>query len=141
MASNPVKGPALAIGALSTAQDGKYQSLVSDLEATRRVDRHLLDRLVEGGERPPFYCINSLTPTFSHISYNVGAVLLRISSCSANRGRISILDTEPIQLPDAPSLRSQSSWNSLPLGPHDVCQNTPFSINAFWVRGLICSAR
>jgi len=43
----PVKGLALAIGTLSTAQDGKYQSLVSDLEATRRVDRQMLDRLVD----------------------------------------------------------------------------------------------
>lgn len=45
----PVKGPALAIGTLSTAQDGKYQSLISDLEATRRVDRQILDRLVDNG--------------------------------------------------------------------------------------------
>ncbi|KXN87929.1 Fe-S cluster assembly protein DRE2 [Leucoagaricus sp. SymC.cos] len=42
-----VKGPALAIGTLSTAQDGKYQSLISDLESTRRVDRQMLDRLVD----------------------------------------------------------------------------------------------
>jgi len=44
-----VKGPALTIGTLSTAQDGKYQSLVSELGATRRVDRQLLDRLVDEG--------------------------------------------------------------------------------------------
>lgn len=49
MATVPVKGPVLAIGTLSTAQDGKYQSLVSDLETTRRVDRQLLDRLVDNG--------------------------------------------------------------------------------------------
>lgn len=48
--ATPVKGPALAIGTLSTAQDGKYQLLVSDLEGTRRVDRQMLDRLVEHGE-------------------------------------------------------------------------------------------
>ncbi|KAF9452190.1 Fe-S cluster assembly protein DRE2, partial [Macrolepiota fuliginosa MF-IS2] len=42
-----VKGPALAIGTLSTAQDGKYQTLVSELEATRRVDKQMLDRLVD----------------------------------------------------------------------------------------------
>jgi hypothetical protein len=45
----PVKGAALAIGSLSTAQDGKYQSLISDLMRTRRVDRQLLDRLVDNG--------------------------------------------------------------------------------------------
>jgi len=44
-----VKGPALTIGTLSTAQDGKYQSLVSELGTTRRVDRQLLERLVDEG--------------------------------------------------------------------------------------------
>ncbi|TFK43228.1 Fe-S cluster assembly protein DRE2 [Crucibulum laeve] len=43
----PAKGIALAIGSLSTAQDGKYQSLVSGLEATRQVEKQLLDRLVD----------------------------------------------------------------------------------------------
>ncbi|TCD70838.1 electron carrier [Steccherinum ochraceum] len=44
----PVKGAALAIGSPSTAGDGKYQSLVSDLEATRKVDKYMLDRLLDG---------------------------------------------------------------------------------------------
>ncbi|KAG6903340.1 electron carrier [Termitomyces sp. Mi166 len=47
-AASSSKGPALAIGSLSTAGDGKYQSLISELEATRQVDRLLLDRLVDG---------------------------------------------------------------------------------------------
>jgi hypothetical protein len=46
------KGPALVIGSLSTAQDGSYQALITDLEATRRVDKQLLDRLVDDGEAP-----------------------------------------------------------------------------------------
>jgi len=45
----PAKGPALAIGSLSTAEDGKYQHLVSELEATRQVERQLLDRLLDRG--------------------------------------------------------------------------------------------
>lgn len=45
-----VKGAALAIGSLVTAGDGKYQSLVSDLEGSRQVDRQMLDRLLDGGE-------------------------------------------------------------------------------------------
>ena len=49
MSTVSVKGPALAIGTLSTAQDGRYQALVSELETTRRVDRQLLDRLVDEG--------------------------------------------------------------------------------------------
>ncbi|KAF9263659.1 DUF689-domain-containing protein [Marasmius fiardii PR-910] len=43
-----VKGPALAIGSLSTAQDGKYQSLINDLQGSRTVEREMLDRLVDG---------------------------------------------------------------------------------------------
>ena len=43
------KGPALVIGSLSTAQDGKYQDVVSELEATRQVERQMLDRLLDQG--------------------------------------------------------------------------------------------
>lgn len=46
------KGPALAIGSLTTAQDGKYQTLISTLEENRQVERQMLDRLVDGGEIP-----------------------------------------------------------------------------------------
>lgn len=48
--SIPVKGAALAIGSPSTAADGKYQSLVSSLESTRKVERYMLDRLLDGGQ-------------------------------------------------------------------------------------------
>ena len=44
-----IKGPALAIGSLRTAEDGKYQSLITELEETRKVEKHLLDRLLDGG--------------------------------------------------------------------------------------------
>ncbi|KAF8803815.1 Fe-S cluster assembly protein DRE2 [Phlegmacium glaucopus] len=44
---NPAKPPALAIGSLSTAQDGKYQSLISELEGTRQLEKQLLDRLID----------------------------------------------------------------------------------------------
>jgi hypothetical protein len=43
------KGSALVIGSLTTAEDGKYQALISQLETTRHVDRLLVDRLVDGG--------------------------------------------------------------------------------------------
>lgn len=48
----PAKGPALVIGSLSTAQDGKYQDVVSELEATRQVERQMLDRLLDRGNVP-----------------------------------------------------------------------------------------
>jgi hypothetical protein len=53
------KGPALVIGSLSTAQDGKYQRVVSELEATRQVERQMLDRLLDRGDalRFPPRCI------------------------------------------------------------------------------------
>ena len=47
--SDPAKPPALAIGSLSTAQDGKYQSLISELEGTCIVEKQLLDRLIDQG--------------------------------------------------------------------------------------------
>ena len=53
VAAVPAKGPALAIGSLVTAGDGKYQSLIESLEKNRLVERQILDRLVDGGEFLP----------------------------------------------------------------------------------------
>jgi hypothetical protein len=47
--SSQVKGAALAIGSLSTAEDGQYQALISELSQTKRVDKQLLDRIVDEG--------------------------------------------------------------------------------------------
>ncbi|KAI0832320.1 DUF689-domain-containing protein [Trametes gibbosa] len=47
-AAVPAKGPALAIGSPATAQDGKYQSLITSLEHSRSVERHMVDRLLDG---------------------------------------------------------------------------------------------
>jgi hypothetical protein len=49
------KGPALVIGSLSTAQDGKYQRVVSELEASRQVERQMLDRLLDRGNVLRFF--------------------------------------------------------------------------------------
>lgn len=48
-AAIPVQGPALAIGSPATAQDGKYQSLITSLGQSREVERHMVDRLLDGG--------------------------------------------------------------------------------------------
>lgn len=45
-----MKGPALAIGSPATAQDGQYQALVTDLEASRHVEKQMLDRIVDQGD-------------------------------------------------------------------------------------------
>lgn len=59
VAAVPVKGPSLVIGSPTTATDGKYQSLITELEETRQVDRQMLDRLLDGGMC--FYKLNSTT--------------------------------------------------------------------------------
>ncbi|KAG2152933.1 cytokine-induced anti-apoptosis inhibitor 1, Fe-S biogenesis-domain-containing protein [Suillus clintonianus] len=45
-----IKGPALAIGSLDTAQDGKYQSLLFRLnaQAGQAAEKQMLDRLLDG---------------------------------------------------------------------------------------------
>ena len=51
----PAKGPALVIGSLKTAEDGTYQSLISDLESSRSVEKQLLDRIVDEGLSSSIY--------------------------------------------------------------------------------------
>lgn len=46
----PIKGPALVVGSPATATEGKYQSLITDLEKTRAVEKQMVDRLLDGGE-------------------------------------------------------------------------------------------
>lgn len=50
-------GAVLAIGSLSTAEDGQYQALISELGQTRRVDKQLLDRIVDEGMSEYFYSV------------------------------------------------------------------------------------
>ncbi|KIY73789.1 DUF689-domain-containing protein [Cylindrobasidium torrendii FP15055 ss-10] len=49
----PTKGPALAIGSLSTAQNGRYQTLVTELQASRDVEKQMLDRIIDGATTLP----------------------------------------------------------------------------------------
>lgn len=49
VAAVPVKGPALAIGSPATAEDGRYQSLITSLQETRQVEKYMVDRLLDGG--------------------------------------------------------------------------------------------
>jgi hypothetical protein len=57
-ASNPqkqpvagVSGPALVIGSPSTAQDGTYPGLISELgrDSASEVERQMVDRILDGG--------------------------------------------------------------------------------------------
>lgn len=80
-----VKGPALAIGSLSTAQDGKYQSMINDLEGSRTVERQMLDRLVDGAI--------TLTPS----TYNSVHVTLTQSEYKELQPKLSLLLAELIK--------------------------------------------
>ncbi|KAJ6516174.1 cytokine-induced anti-apoptosis inhibitor 1, Fe-S biogenesis-domain-containing protein [Mycena sanguinolenta] len=76
-APTPSKGPALAIGSLSTAQDGKYQSLIADLESSRTVHKQILDRIVDGATtlEPSFY--SSVHITLTGTEYELSPSLLQ----------------------------------------------------------------
>ena len=51
-------GPALVVGSLGTAQDGRYQNLITKLSQSEdlrplgpsAVERQILDRILDGGE-------------------------------------------------------------------------------------------
>lgn len=51
-------GPALVVGSLGTAQDGRYQNLIVELSQSEElrslgsnaVERQILDRILDGGE-------------------------------------------------------------------------------------------
>ncbi|KAF8211415.1 cytokine-induced anti-apoptosis inhibitor 1, Fe-S biogenesis-domain-containing protein [Mycena galopus ATCC 62051] len=70
------KGPALAIGSLSTAQDGKYQSLISDLESSRTVHKQMLDRIADGATTLESAFYSSVHITLTETEYNFAPSLL-----------------------------------------------------------------
>lgn len=47
--AKPTERRALVVGSLTTAQDGSYQSLISDLAIHGEVEKQLLDRIVDNG--------------------------------------------------------------------------------------------
>ena len=56
-----LKSPALVIGSLVTANDGSYQSLITELEVSRTVERLLADRLLDGGTSRIFVFLERFT--------------------------------------------------------------------------------
>ncbi|KAI0776122.1 DUF689-domain-containing protein [Trametes elegans] len=69
-AAVPAKGPALAIGSPATAQDGKYQSLITSLEESRTVERHMVDRLLDGATALPPSSFASVHVSLSPAEYD-----------------------------------------------------------------------
>ncbi|OJT13086.1 Fe-S cluster assembly protein DRE2 [Trametes pubescens] len=80
-AAVPEKGPALAIGSPATAQDGRYQSLITSLEQSRTVERHMVDRLLDGATALPPSSFASVHVSLSPVEYN--ALAPRISQLLA----------------------------------------------------------
>jgi len=70
VAAVPVKGPALAIGSPNTAEDGKYQSLIKHLEESRRVEKQMLDRLLDQATTLSPSSFASVHITLSEDDYN-----------------------------------------------------------------------
>ncbi|KAI0320699.1 cytokine-induced anti-apoptosis inhibitor 1, Fe-S biogenesis-domain-containing protein [Amylostereum chailletii] len=121
VAAVPAKGPALAIGSLSTAQDGKYQKLVTDLEGTRQVEKQMLDRLLDGAATLSSGSYSSVHVSLSSSEYE--ALLPRISGLFSQLldgltplGTLHILNLAS-SLPSLPSELTLAGFNVLSAMP------------------------
>ncbi|GJE84111.1 CIAPIN1 domain-containing protein [Phanerochaete sordida] len=69
LAAVPVKGPALCIGSPATAADGRYQTVITQLEGNRNVDKYMLDRLLDGATSLPKSSFASVHVVLSPAEY------------------------------------------------------------------------
>jgi len=95
--SNLAKPPVLAIGSFSTAKDGKYQSLVLELEGTRQVEKQLLDRLIDQATflPPLFYGSVHIILTesdYESLNPKLPSLLAQIYSSLMPLGNLHLLD-------------------------------------------------
>jgi len=119
----PSKGPALAIGSLATAQDGKYQSLISSLEGNRQVDRQVLDRLVDGAAILTPSTYSSVHVTLSASEYqsllpNISTLLSQLFSGLKPLGTLHLINISPA-LQNFPSEVNLAGFNVLSAQPTD----------------------
>ncbi|KAL0580796.1 electron carrier [Marasmius crinis-equi] len=108
----PTKGPALAIGSLSTAQDGTYQGLISDLEQTRTVERQMLDRLVDGATALTPSTYHSVHVVLTESEYktllpNLPTLLSELVKGITPLGTLHLLGITPELTKSSPSLLSE----------------------------------
>ncbi|KAH9482416.1 electron carrier [Psilocybe cubensis] len=120
-ASHSSKGPALVIGSLSTAQDGRYQALVSELEPTRRVDKQLLDRLVDQAttlEPASYASVHvSLSPSdYESLQPKLSPLLAQLLSGLTPLGTLHLLNLSSVfqTLPSELTLAGFNILSSLP---------------------------
>jgi hypothetical protein len=105
MAVTPQKS--LVVGSLSSARDGKYQSLVSELERNAPVERQMLDRLIDGATTlaPATYTSIYITldaPEYEALSPRLPAFLAQLYVALAQSGTLHLLNL-PAALERLPS--------------------------------------
>ena len=121
--SNPVKAPALAIGSLSTAQDGKYQSLISELEGTRQVEKQLLDRLIDQGTYSLFFYKSTFVNFPSHL---FTTFILWIRPYHSDRVRLRKSESKAALATCSNLLQSDAIWKLASPKPHIWIPNPSF---------------
>jgi len=117
------KGHALAIGSLATAQDGKYQSLISSLEGNRQVDRQVLDRLMDGAAILTPSTYSSVHVTLSISEYqnllpNISTLLSQLFSGLTPLGTLHLTNVSTA-LQNLPSELTSAGFDILSARPTD----------------------
>jgi hypothetical protein len=102
-------GPVVVVGSLSTAQDGKYQALVSSLESFGQVERQMLDRLLDEGASAHLYLCLFATQT------NSAAASLAPAKYSAVHVTLTPAEYEAMR-PQLPAFLSQVHTGLSPSG-------------------------
>ncbi|KAG7097248.1 electron carrier [Marasmius oreades] len=110
--SSTVKGRALVIGSLSTAQDGKYQSMINELEGSRTVERQMLDRLVDGATSLTPSTYNSVHVTLAESEYkdllpNLSNLLAELVKGMTPLGSLHLFGISPELKNASPSVISE----------------------------------
>ncbi|KIM45876.1 hypothetical protein M413DRAFT_65584 [Hebeloma cylindrosporum] len=129
-------GAALAIGSLSTAEDGQYQALISELGQTRRVDKQLLDRIVDEATilEPSTYA--SIHVTLSSSDYNslnpkLPSFLAQLLSGLTPLGTLHLLNLSAAMqtLPSELTLAGFNVLSSIPDSRHLIAQKPALAPN------------
>ncbi|KAH7887959.1 cytokine-induced anti-apoptosis inhibitor 1, Fe-S biogenesis-domain-containing protein [Phlebopus sp. FC_14] len=102
-ANGTLGGPELAIGSLGTAQNGRYQALVSNLDAGalgRAVERQMLDRLVDGATALAPSTYSSIHVVLTSIEYssllpNLRPLLSQLLLGLSPLGTLHLLNVSP----------------------------------------------
>ncbi|KIK65552.1 hypothetical protein GYMLUDRAFT_39025 [Collybiopsis luxurians FD-317 M1] len=117
-AAVPTKGISLAIGSLSTAQDGKYQELISDLESSRTVERQMLDRLVDGATtlQPSIYAsvhVILTPPEYFALLPKISLLLSQLLAGLSPLGTLHLLNLTSLDLSPLQSALTLSGFTLL----------------------------